>query len=64
MRAINDMPAPTYQQGVQRILGKVSFVQKSTPNLVDLVKLLWNLSRRKKRVGMGGESPWTTLKKE
>lgn len=44
--AINDMPAPTDNQGVQRILGIVNYLQKFAPDLADLVKPLGELIKK------------------
>ena len=46
LKAINDMPAPTDKQGVQRILGMVNYLQKFAPDLADLAKPLRDLVKK------------------
>ena len=43
LKAINDIPAPTDTQGVQRVIGMVNYLQKFAPDLADLVKPLREL---------------------
>lgn len=48
--AINDMPAPTDKQSVQRILGIANYLQKFAP--------VERASQEGKRICLGPESPW------
>ena len=46
LKAINEMPPPTDKEGVQRVLGMISYVQKFATNLADLAKPLRELVKK------------------